>query len=168
MISRIQFVFGLEIRIKEGSIRNPFLFEDFKLGRYILANLENGVDEACWINFYCLNAMFWMCWHVDDCLNTLCLHLSLIWNFPNVATRLWCSSGLVNACFWVSECSSGLVNAYFWVSECYLVLVEGLKRYFESYIAWICRLLLANEIWCIFMMICCCFLVFWFKYAWFW
>jgi len=141
MISRIQFVFGLEIRKKEGSIRNPFLFEDFKLGRYILANLENGVDKAYWINFYCLNAMFWMCWHVDDCLNTLCLHLSLIWNFPNVVTRLWCSSGLVNACFWVSEC--------------YLVLVEGLKRYFESYIAWICRLLLANEIWCIFMMIYC-------------
>jgi hypothetical protein len=48
----------LEIRRKEGSIRNPFLFEDFKLGRHILSNLESGVHKACWIDFYCLNAMF--------------------------------------------------------------------------------------------------------------
>jgi hypothetical protein len=48
---------GLEIRKKERRIGNLFLFEDFKLGRYILANLESGVDEAYWINFHCLNAM---------------------------------------------------------------------------------------------------------------
>jgi len=41
MISRIQFVFaGLKRRKKEGSIKNPFLFKGFNLGRYILANLE--------------------------------------------------------------------------------------------------------------------------------
>ena len=136
-ISRIQFVFaGFGDNKKEGSIINPFLFEDFKLGRYILINFESGVDKVCCINLYCLNAMFWMCWHVDDCLNTLCLHLSLIWNLPNMVARLWCSSGLVNTCFLVSEC--------------YLVIVKGLERYFE-------RLLLANRIWCIFMIICCFF-----------
>jgi hypothetical protein len=48
----------MEIRKKECSIRNPLLFEDFKLGRYILANLESKVHEACWIDFCCLNAMF--------------------------------------------------------------------------------------------------------------
>jgi hypothetical protein len=35
---------GLEIKKKrknkEGNIRNPFLFEDFKLGRYILQTLK--------------------------------------------------------------------------------------------------------------------------------
>lgn len=41
MISKIQFVFaGLKRRKKEGSIKNPFLFKGFNLGRYILANLE--------------------------------------------------------------------------------------------------------------------------------
>jgi hypothetical protein len=49
---------GLERRKKKGSIRNPFLLEDFKLEIYTLANLENGVHEACWIDFCCLNAMF--------------------------------------------------------------------------------------------------------------
>jgi hypothetical protein len=50
---------GLEIRRKKGSIRNPFLFEDFKLGRYILVSFESEAYEVCWnIDFYCLNAMF--------------------------------------------------------------------------------------------------------------
>jgi hypothetical protein len=41
----------LEIRRKEGSIRNSFILEDFKLGRYIPTNLESGIHEACWIDF---------------------------------------------------------------------------------------------------------------------
>jgi hypothetical protein len=38
---------GLEIRRKKGSIRNPFLFEDFKLGRYILVSFESEAYEVC-------------------------------------------------------------------------------------------------------------------------
>jgi hypothetical protein len=36
---------------EESSIRKPFLFEDFKLERYILTNLESGVHKACKIDF---------------------------------------------------------------------------------------------------------------------
>jgi hypothetical protein len=58
VISRIQFFLGLQRWNKEGSIRNPFFLEDFKLGRYMFANLESIIHETCWINFCCLNAMF--------------------------------------------------------------------------------------------------------------
>jgi hypothetical protein len=37
----------LEKRKKKATSKNPFLFEDFKFGRYILANLESEVHEAC-------------------------------------------------------------------------------------------------------------------------
>ena len=44
---RIQLAFSeFGEKKKEGSIRNQFLFEDFKLGRYIFASLESEVNEA--------------------------------------------------------------------------------------------------------------------------
>jgi hypothetical protein len=35
---------------EEDNIINPFLFQDFKLKRYIIANLESGVHKACSID----------------------------------------------------------------------------------------------------------------------
>ena len=83
------FLLGLEIKRKEGSIRNLFLFKYFKLGRYILASFESGVHETYWIAFYYLNAMFWICWHDSYCLNILSLHFIFIWNLSNMVVRLW-------------------------------------------------------------------------------
>jgi hypothetical protein len=86
--------------------------------------------------------MFWMSWHVNDCFNTLCLHLSLIWNLPNILARLMF--------FFFFTC--------FWVSEFYLDLVEGLGRHFESklhkYVSYFRLIVLELRILCIFMMIC--------------
>jgi hypothetical protein len=136
------FLLGLKRRKKQCSIRNPFLFEDFKLGRYILANLESEVHEACWIDFCCLNAMFWMSWHVNDCFNTLCLYLSLIWNLPNILARLmFFFFFYMFLGFWVLFGSS-----------------EGLGRHFESklhkYVSYFRLIVLELRILCIFMMIC--------------
>ena len=58
-LKKIQFVLaGFRDKKKERQKHKSISFEDFKLERYILASFESGVHKACWIVFYCLNAMF--------------------------------------------------------------------------------------------------------------
>jgi hypothetical protein len=63
--------------------------------------------------FYCLNTMFWMCWHDDYCFNMLSLHFCLIWNLLNIIASCWC---LVNVWFqspkfWFSPLECQNVNS---------------------------------------------------------